>query len=424
MVSGMNLTLRASLGTDIVKCLSLPYWSRIWIIQELMLPLKKTVFSGMGESMLELFAAMMVELTLHYVETELQDVIYSLPGDMFMWSQYTLHSTYSDDTLEKKLATPLLSLIRAFAHSGCFNKLDRVYALLSLAQNGQEFTVDYDIDLGTLFRRTTLFFMDNRPLDDFLLAGATLIEALKIRPIRRPSTMSKTGDVIHSFEPSSSMKKTGDSCLLIYYDRTISVASPVWGEAFLEIANDSGHLLRRDVIPCLYLAIYDAGDVHIFEYAVEEDDAGVFVMYARAHDYMRGQPQIYNEPLNISDNESYLWVDLPGEKVHYYESHAGSRGNLPVLPDLIEWTAPQLKLEELPTASFDDHSATAHLPPRRLKPAKRYLKLEIPWNHPTHIRATSLFRSAMINIWRNELGSQLQYYTEDDLGIKLRLHGV
>jgi hypothetical protein len=91
---------------------------------------------------------------------------------------------------------------------------------------------------------------------------------------------------------------------------------------------------------------------------------------------------------------------------------------------LIEWTAPQLKLEELPTVSFDDHSATADLPPRRLKPAKRRLALEMPWNHGLPVRATRLFQSAMGNIRRDELGSQLQYNTVDDLGIKLEISGV
>jgi hypothetical protein len=420
MVSGMNPSLKASLGTDIVQYLSLPYWTRIWIVQELMLPPEKTMFSEMGEIKLTLFANAMVNLVIEHVETELQDVIMSLPGYQFMWSQYTLSFNNFDRTLE----TPLLSLMRTFAHSGCFNKLDRVYALLSLAQNGHEFPIDYDVDLETLFRRTMLFVMNNRPLDDFLLAGATFIEALELRPIRTPSTMPEIGDASHSSEPTSSMEKMRDSCLLIHYDRSISVASPVWGEAFLDIADDSGHLRSRYATPCLYLAIYDAGDVHIFEYTVEEDDSGVYVKYARAHEYVRGKPQICKEPLDISKNESYLWVDLPSEKVHYYKDPAGTRNNSYILPNLIEWTTPQLKLEELPTVSFDDHSATAELRPRRLKPAKRYLVLDMPWSDVAATRATTLFQSAKGDIQRNELELQLQYHTVDDLGIKLEISNV
>jgi len=189
IVSGMSPTLKASLGTGMVQFLSLLYWSRIWIVQEMMLPPETTIFSGMCEVTLRLFAFVMVKL---FMIGELTDTIHYLPDWRFMWSQFTLYWTDFDITRE----TPLLSLIRSFAHSGCFNKIDRVYALLSLAQNGHEFAIDYDVDLETLFRRTMSFSMDNKSLDDFLLAGATLIEALEIRPIRTPST-PKIGDAIH-----------------------------------------------------------------------------------------------------------------------------------------------------------------------------------------------------------------------------------
>jgi len=142
-----------------------------------MLSPNKTIFSGMSEVALTLFASVVVCLC--HDREEQQDVVDSLPGYQFMWSQFTIYYTDFDDTLER----PLSSLIRAFAHSGCFDKLDRVYALLSLAQNGHEFIVDYGIDLETLLRRTMLFCMDNRSLDDLLLLGATLIEALEFRPV-------------------------------------------------------------------------------------------------------------------------------------------------------------------------------------------------------------------------------------------------
>jgi len=214
------------------------------------------------------------------------------------------------------------------------------------------------------------------------------------------------------------MKKRGDSCLLIHYDRSISVASPVWGEALLDMADDSDHLLSRDATPCLYLPIYDAGDVHIFEYAVEENDSGVFVKYARAHEYMRGAPQIYKEPLNISNNESYLWVDFPSEKVYYFANPAETQGEPRVLPNLIEWTAPQLKLEELPIVSFDDHWAAAELRPRRLKPAERSVALELPWNHLSRVCAPRVFRSA-VHILTIELVLQLN--TADGSGIEIEI---
>lgn len=47
----------------------------------------------------------------------------------------------------------LPTLVRRFSRRGCFNKLDRVYALLSLAENGDKFRVDYDAEIEIAWTR-------------------------------------------------------------------------------------------------------------------------------------------------------------------------------------------------------------------------------------------------------------------------------
>jgi hypothetical protein len=74
----------------------------------------------------------------------------------------------------------------------------------------------------------------------------------------------------------------------------------------LQTSDSHGNFLSQDATLCLYLAICDAGETHIFEYAVEEKDSGVFVKYARAHEYVRGKPQIYDDTITISSDVFYL----------------------------------------------------------------------------------------------------------------------
>lgn len=416
VIRDMNPDDRESVITDIIQFLSLPYWSRIWIVQEVVLSPRKVLFLGTGEVQLRLFSQVLPALAEDCAGSYQQpEGIMSLPGELFTWPEYA-----TPNTVHPQHGQLLSWLVRGFAHSGCFDKRDHVYALLSLAQNGHKFTIDYDINAETLLQRTLSFCMDNIPLDELLLIGATLIRVLEIRPVRAPSTMPKTRDVSHSSIPISSIERSRDSCLVINLEHSMPVSSPVWGEAVLDIADDSGHLLRRDTTLCIYIVISDATDIHIFEYAVKEDDSGICIMYARAHEYMRGKPQIYKEPLDISHRESYIWVDLPSEKVYYYADPASTLEYRAIFPDLIKCTAPQLKLEEPSPLPFNDYSATAEPQPYRLKPAKRDLDDVIPLTGIVRRSQPSIFISAR-DILERDIIPQTYDYTGDGSGMKLRV---
>jgi hypothetical protein len=46
--------------------------------------------------------------------------------------------------------------------------------------------------------------------------------------------------------------------------------------------------LGPESVLCMYIGVFDARDVHIFEYAIEENESKYLVNCARAHDYVRG----------------------------------------------------------------------------------------------------------------------------------------
>ena len=70
----------------------------------------------------------------------------------------------------------LSSLVYRLGQHDCLIKLNRAYALLSLAKDGYKFPIDYGIDCNKLFRRIMMFCMESRTLDNLLLFGATLIK--------------------------------------------------------------------------------------------------------------------------------------------------------------------------------------------------------------------------------------------------------
>jgi hypothetical protein len=165
-----------------------------------------------------------------------------------MMSKFSLE--WTDLTINGFEPPSLSSLVRRFLRSGCVNKLDHVYALLSLAQNGHEFHIDYNIDIETLFRRTMIFCMENKSLDELLLDGAALIEALELRPFQPPPTLPNIGEAVSS-EGESAIINPGGPHLLVKYDPSMLVASPVWGEALLHTADASGHQLSREAYTLL-----------------------------------------------------------------------------------------------------------------------------------------------------------------------------
>ncbi|KAM3083671.1 hypothetical protein ACMFMG_002212 [Clarireedia jacksonii] len=384
---------RAFVKANIARFLSLSYWTRIWIIQEVMLPKVAVVLLGLQEVALAPLALVLVDLVddekLDLEENERTE-LRSLPGYKFAWSQYLFE--YSMLSYSQ---CPLPSLIHAFSRSGCCNKLDRIYALLSLAENGNKFTVDYDISIEMMFQRAMSFCMDGRPLDDLLLVGASLIEALDLQGNRIDDAISTIG--------KPSLSELGlPSYLTVKCNPSLSVASPVRGQAALKTDESSSHSPYWESTNCLYVVVSDADNLHIFEYAVEENESGIRVNYARAHEYIRGRPQIYKEPTDHSDSTFYLWFDAPSEEVHYLDySLFKDRGSpsLSTLSRLVEWESPWFILfEDTSIIPTDDHPGNLNPTSYRLKPAKRCFEEHVPWGRLTTFTPPILFTSPSLEL--------------------------
>jgi hypothetical protein len=168
----------------IVEFLSLPYWSRIWIIQEVMLPSKAVILVDLRS-----FAFIIVELRGRLLVHREWRRFTTLPGYWFMFEKY--------DTRPLDIELPFL--VRNFSSSRCNNIFDRVYAMLSLVKNGHQFTVNYDAAPETVLRRTMLFCMDETckgklSLDELLEVGAMLITTLKVWPYNFSVARSPTSN--------------------------------------------------------------------------------------------------------------------------------------------------------------------------------------------------------------------------------------
>ncbi len=157
---------------------------------------------------------------------------------------------------------------------------------------------------------------------------------------------------------------------------------------------------------------------------MEENGAGVVVKYARAHEYMRGTPQMYEEHHNNSNKVSYLWLDPPSETVYYFVRVREMRDD-PSFPPLMKWTSKRLELIEessiRPNGPNDRNSTTTDTQPPRLRPASRYICQPLPWSHFSTIRVPSFFSSIKEDV-RHEIKTQLELPTVDrELGAKLEL---
>jgi lambda repressor-like predicted transcriptional regulator len=352
--------------TSIAEFLSLPYWSRIWIIQEVMLPSKVMIYSGSEEVDLRSFAFVLVRLVCGWpLESKEEEAerCRNLPGFWFMRQKSS----------NRHLDLELPSLVRNFSNSSCNNKLDRVYAMLSLVKNGHELTIDYDATPETVLRRTMLSCMNKLPPGDWLIAGAILIEALEIWPSDFGEARSPTSNRCLR----GKRERLDNSQIAIKCDHSMRISVPVLGEATICIRDSSTEVANWESAICIYLAISNAGDTHIFEYAIGNDASGFGVKYARAHEYVEGHSQNYEETLCHLNETLYFRLDSPSEQVYYldyscYKMVFPHYAAYPTTKSLIKWTSPRPKLvKETSTISTNDHSETRQYDSRRLMPANR-----------------------------------------------------
>jgi hypothetical protein len=161
-----------------------PYWNRMWIAQEILLPSVSKVFIFDGAKNHE-----MGDLHLYFLRT---DGIRSLQGigrrvedgdfTQYLGSAYLKWRT-PNYTLSRQTGTKpsLLTLLQFFSSCGCQDSRDHIFALLALVNAEFSVDVDYNLEPVQIFRTLLGQSLSGGSMEDVLFYGAHLIMALGIR---------------------------------------------------------------------------------------------------------------------------------------------------------------------------------------------------------------------------------------------------
>jgi hypothetical protein len=264
----------------------LPYWSRIWIAQEILLP---DDTRGSSEAVKVFLGSRVVGFaSLYHLVCELKDQLRYM--GIGMWAENGESRMYHAYGGWKKLAGRQISswpsfeinlpeLLAVFRHCKSGDRRDRIFALLSLTEERPQIDIDYGMDEISLLKHVMERFMDGRALDELLWLGAALLEALEIRCL---------------WESQAATEHDETAQILFLRPSWNRIRNPLWAETTLlvlsnpEAGEDHDHTM--EVMRSVSFTISEAQNIHIFEYATQESEAGVTVKYARAHEYVRGQP--------------------------------------------------------------------------------------------------------------------------------------
>jgi len=326
------------LNTQIAAFWSLPYWDRLWIVQEILSG------GGRGERVNVLLEEVLVDLVDLGRKLGKKDLMMSTSHAEFQSLSIGERFAYWRAALNWRETTPkdLEVYISEFRHQKCQNTCDRVYGLLALSTD-QLIEVDYQAGPINLFCHYLDRHMHRKAIDELLVLGATLIEALEISSELAPEQVKST-----------------------------KISSPVWREGELEIydfGSDATSRNQRYVkrMLCIFVTVRDAQDIHIFEYAVEESevDTSVTVRYARAYEFVSGQPNGLRHRGHVAEIEKGNprtkndWLNKPSEDILYCRNFSGQASL--ASPPLWEWTVADDVSELVDTSSVTPNGEKSQL---------------------------------------------------------------
>jgi hypothetical protein len=346
--------------------MTLPYWSRVWIAQEILLP----EGAWRGYEAVKIFLGPRVKgfnqvyKTVCNVEKVLVLPLMSLEVETDIHT-YEMYHAYDGgrkqdnwSLIKSKFGLSLPELLPTFRHCKSGDPRDRIFALLSLAGGKPQIDIDYAIDEVSLFQHVMEQFMDGTALDELLWFGATLIEASELRCPQESRAATKCLD------------STG---LPICGPPRASIGNPIWAITMLFVAEaEEDHNHTDKLMDSVSFTIRDGNDIHIIEYATEESEAGVGVSYARTYVYVHGRPapvryrgwQVETEVEKEYSNELFAWLDIPSEDVYYCRFNLTEFDGDP--PALQIWETDNVRQRHV--ASLSD----GHPKRPRLAPSKRY----------------------------------------------------
>ena len=166
------------------------YWTRLWIIQELLLAASFLILMGQGSVDRECFCSLLLESKnrryLHPPQVSLEDV-----RDNHAWSlckawykrtigpPMTSSDKSSDDYPLRPQNMSLQGILFEYNQANCTDWHDKVYGLLALVTNGEQFPVDYSLPKVDLIVAVLRFLEDN-DWGTKLKAALNIIHTLKI----------------------------------------------------------------------------------------------------------------------------------------------------------------------------------------------------------------------------------------------------
>lgn len=305
---------------------ALPYWSRLWVAQEVLLvcgaPHRKlAIFTGRQLIDFDCLYRGIVRMTSDIGRSaipRLNDSQYNKYG------QYSMYRNTPDDRFI--IPAPLANLLAMF-RLGCRDRRDRIFALLSMSSDASNICVNYQLTRRQLFRHILQLFIDKFTLDESLAFGAILIESLELQETRgrREST---------TWECSNTSPGAGASA--------VKVGNVGWrwsGRLVQDIPTD----MEGDAqvfVDCIVVELLDNGCVHLFEYAIERSGYGhgAQVRYARIHEFIHGLPNwdkiLYNHEINRprTVQRTVQWLRSPSENLYYHRlTHFRGSGETPLL---------------------------------------------------------------------------------------------
>jgi hypothetical protein len=376
-IKQMEPCLRDLLQKQLWDLMTLPYWSRIWIAQEILLPEDTSRGFGivkifLGPNIVDFndvyLSVSLTKRGLKYMGIEMEtkngeNKMYLAYGgwreNRDRWSLTGANSVFS-----------LPELLEVFQYCKSGDRRDRVFALLSLAKENPQIDVDYSMTDVSLFQHVMERFMDGTALDELLWLGALLIEALEICYSRKPQTVT------------GSLHESDTTGFQFPGPLRWSVGNPIWTETSLLVLSESeaevGCDHTRGVMRSVAFIVNDGNDVHILEYAIQESEAGVSVKYGRTYEYVYGRPALVRhcawyvefDGHKVDSDHLFAWLGMPSEDVYYCRFNLSDLGRNPSPfedpPPLKAWKTDIVR--QLPVTSRSNQHST----PPRLAPSKRF----------------------------------------------------
>jgi hypothetical protein len=140
--------------TGFLETIRNPYWSRIWIVQEILQAANISIMTGIR----------ILDWDALFVPMSYQDYSGSQPAylEFKLGAHHMNRVQYARDSPEaqaRRTRRPksLYDYIICFSIQDCSDPRDRIYAMLGLAERRNNFPVDYDVDMRILIERTLLF---------------------------------------------------------------------------------------------------------------------------------------------------------------------------------------------------------------------------------------------------------------------------